>query len=275
MKIFVFITVLFGVITSALGQDVQDYQYVKVPEKFDFLKEENQYQLNALTAFLFDKKGYEVNFRENIPAGIDPCEVLQADVHSSSGLFRSRLYFSLKNCKNETVFTSDTGVSREKDFKTSYHEALRNAFESLEEFDPSKKEILIDPNVSSDEIEALEEQQREIFADSAVKEQETEPEKASSAEKVAMETASEGKKFTNGPLSYVLKPTSNGFELFKEGDREKFATLLKSGGGNNFLYASKNISGNAFFDTSGNLVVEYLDPNSQQLVTVVYKLQAQ
>ena len=91
-------------------------------------------------------------------------------------------------------------------------------------------------------------------------------------------TPSEAKnlqKFTNGPVTYLLEKTSTGYDLFREGEQEKFAGLMKSGGGSNYLYSSKNVSGNAFFDSQGNLVVEYLDPNSQQLISIHYKLQAQ
>lgn len=278
MKTIFFIFFCFGIVTSGLGQQVQNFRYIKVPVKFEFLKEENQYQLNALTGFLFEKKGFEVIYMEDIPAGIDRCEVLQADVHSDSGLFRSKLFFTLKNCKNETVFTSETGVSSEKNFKTSYHEALRNAFKSLEQFNSSNAGVVVDPIVSSDEIDVYGEQPEEVIIDPVVTAQEIEaiePVKSASEVKVSAGGASENKKFTNGPVIYILKNTSVGFELYKKVDNKKFATLLKSGGGDNFLYSSKNISGNAFFDTSGNLVVEYLDPNSQQLVSVIYKLQAQ
>ena len=37
------------------------------------------------------------------------------------------------NCKNQVVFKSDIGMSREKDFKTAYHQALRAAFSSVSE----------------------------------------------------------------------------------------------------------------------------------------------
>lgn len=249
--------------------------------KYDFLKQENQYQVNALTAFLFEQKGYKVLYRENIPAGIDPCDVLKADVHSDSGLFRSRLYFTLENCKKETVFTSETGVSRDKDFKTSYHAALREAFNSLEEATNrtgSGMEVVIDPVTTSDEIDALDKQPEEIIVDPVVTAQEIASEESkenSSVENSGKSAISGGKKYRNGTVNYLLEKTSAGFDLFKEGKKEKFATLLKSGGGDNYIYASENISGNAFFDTSGNLVVEYLDSKSQQLVSVIYKLQAQ
>jgi hypothetical protein len=75
----------------------------------------------------------------------------------------------------------------------------------------------------------------------------------------------------NGNVTYNLRSTPEGFEMFRGGDAETFATLIKSGGGENYLYSSKNVSGNAFFDTQGNLIVEYLDPNTQQLVNVIYK----
>lgn len=283
MKKFIFLFLCFGITTTFLGQDLNSYKYVKVPVKYDFLKQENQYQLNALTAFLFEKKGFKVLYRDIIPQGIEPCDVLQSDVHSDSGLFRSRLFFTLKNCKNEIVFTSETGMSREKEFKDSYHEALRDAFNSLEQAAPeksvAKNEIaVIDPVPTSEEIEALEEQPKGIIVDPVVTAKEIEslpPKEGSSAEEKATVGASEGKIYTNGTVKYSLAKTPSGFELFREGSNEKFAILLKSGSGDNYIYASKNVSGNAFFDTSGNLVVECLDPNSEQLVSVAYKLQAQ
>ncbi|NJW53938.1 hypothetical protein [Salinimicrobium oceani] len=274
MKKIICLLFCFGITTTFLAQNLESYQYIKVPIKYEFLKQENQYQLNALTAFLFEKKGYQVLFREEIPTGIDPCNVLKADVKSDSGLFRSRLFFTLQNCKNEIVYTSETGVSAEKNFKASYHEALRSAFESFEKnaFDssiaqvPEKKspvtteeraqEVIIDPVVSVKEVEALEETVEEIPTEGEVENVNT-----------------TGKTFTNGSINYLLKSTPSGYELFKKGSEKKFASLLKSGGGKNFIYASENISGNAFFDTSGNLVVEYLDANSQQLISVIYKLQ--
>lgn len=271
MKNFIFLLFCLGITLSAFAQNLQDYSFVKVPVKYEFLKEENQYQLNALTAFLFEKKGFEVLYREDIPAGIDPCDVLQAEVHSDSGLFRSKLFFTLKNCENEIIFTSETGVSREKDYKDSYHEALREAFSSLDRAALNKK-------TGSKDVEIVEERAKEVIVDPVVTAEEMEelkPKQDSSAGEKSRAVPLDEKKFSNGPWNYTLKKTSVGFELYRDDMKEKFATLLKSGGGNTYLYASETISGNAFFDSSGNLVVEYLDPNNQQLVSVTYELQVQ
>ena len=44
-------------------------------------------------------------------------------------MMTSKVQFILTDCANKTVFTSEIGKSREKEFKKSYQEALRNAFE--------------------------------------------------------------------------------------------------------------------------------------------------
>ena len=283
-SIILFFTLLFGVTGNIFGQDLSHYQYVKVPNQFEFLKHQNQYELNALTAFLLEKYGFEALYEEEVPAGVDPCNVLLANVHNKSGLFRSRLYLTLENCKDEVVFTSKTGVSREKNFQKSYHEALRDAFTSFKELrkDP---EVIIDPvpetemaekNTTPAEViidpvpapEKVQEKPSEVIVDPVITSEEMEK----AEEEESNRTSSEDHlQFVNGPVNYLLKQTAVGFELYRKGEKEKFGTLLKSGGGENFLYSSKNLSGNAFFDAQGNLVVEYLDPNTRQLVSVIYK----
>lgn len=276
MKKYIFYLVFcFGMFASVAAQDLNDYRYVRVPERFEFSKEDNQFQLNALTAFLLEKKGFTALYKKGIPQGVDPCEVLTVNVHNESNLFRSRLYVTLEDCNNQTVFTSQTGSSKEKEYQVSYHEALREAFASIEElnYNPNVAEkntsginaaeneqipeVIIDPAITSEGIEKV-----------AAKEISSRENKISSQE-------DQIQKFLNGPNTYILMKSAVGYDLFKEGQQEKFAGLMKSGGGDNYLYSSKNVSGNAFFDTHGNLVVEYLDPNSQQLVTITYKLQAQ
>lgn len=268
----------FFLIISIVGagelfcQNLESYKYVRVPEKFEFLKHENQFEVNALTAFLFEKYGFEVIYKEKIPPGVDACDVLEADVHSKGGLLKSQLYVTLENCNKQVVFTTKNGVSREKDYRRSYHEALREAFTSFDELQ-NKSEVIIDP-VPQDEI---------VKKESIPTEEQTEPTSASNqpaqviinpivtAEEMENVQNDDVIVLINGAVTYHLKSTPEGFAMFKKGQTDKFASLIKSGGGDNYLYSSKNVSGNAFFDTQGNLIVEYLDPNTQQLVNVIYK----
>lgn len=103
--------------------------YVVVPERYEFQKNNNAHQLNELTKFLLEKQGFKVFYEGNVPAEVfsNPCNVLKANVLNSSGMFVTKLQFTLNDCLEKQVFTSEIGTSREKEFKKAYHEALRNA----------------------------------------------------------------------------------------------------------------------------------------------------
>lgn len=272
----IFVAVFFlGLAGSVTAQELSQYQYVRVPEKFDFLKEENKYQLNALTAFLFEKFGFTPLYEEPTPEGVQPCDLLYAKVHNESGIFRTKLYVTLENCNNEILFTSKTGTSREKDYKASYHEALRNAFESIEELQHSwTGEIVIDPIISEEERKDREKTSTEdsipaeVIVDPVISSEERE--EVRNSRKELSENSYAGT-YSNGAVSYELKKSSPGYDLFKTGKKEPFAQLIKSGSGENYLYSSEKVSGIAFFDTQGNLVAEYVDPNSGQVITVTYR----
>ena len=56
-----------------------------------------------------------------------PCNLLKADVKNESNMMTSKLRLVLTDCTNKEVFSSEVGKSREKEYKKSYQEALRNA----------------------------------------------------------------------------------------------------------------------------------------------------
>ncbi len=115
--------------------NLNNYKYVIVPKKFDFLKEENQYRLNGLAKFLFEKYGFEsIMEGEGYPEDMvaNRCLALKSDVIKDSGLFKTKLNIILKDCNDRVVYTSQVGESREKEFAKAYNDALRKAFESFE-----------------------------------------------------------------------------------------------------------------------------------------------
>ena len=139
---YIFTLIAFLLITSIYSQsNLNDYKFVIVPNKYDFLKEADQYQLNSLTKFLLEKENFTVLFDDNLPSEIanNRCLALYSTVLNESGMFKTSLIVQLKNCKNEIVFASKEGVSREKEYKKAYHEALRNAFKSFKEANYSYK----------------------------------------------------------------------------------------------------------------------------------------
>jgi len=132
---YIFIVIVLYFVTNTFSQpNLNDYKYIIVPNSFDFLKSKDQYQLNSLTKFLFNKYGFtaimedEVFLQDLVDNG---CLALRSDVEKLNGLFKTKLVVVLRNCKNEIVFTSEVGASREKDFKRAYNLSLRNAFKSF------------------------------------------------------------------------------------------------------------------------------------------------
>ena len=58
-KKILFLTVFCIMTLSIVGQSkINNYKYVIVPSKFEFLKKKDQYQTSSLTKFLFEKYGF-------------------------------------------------------------------------------------------------------------------------------------------------------------------------------------------------------------------------
>ena len=144
-KFFTIILTCF-IATSVFAQaNINNYKYVIVPNKFDFLKAKNEYQLNSLAKFLFNRYGFEVVMEgSDYPNDLvlNRCLALESDVIRESGLFKTKLKIELKDCNDKTLYTSPLGASREKDYKTAYNLALRDAFKHMEatsyKYEPSE-----------------------------------------------------------------------------------------------------------------------------------------
>ena len=135
--------VAFIIMTSVFSQSKLDnYKYIIVPKKFDFLKEVDQYRLNGLTKFLFNKYGFSAVMEgDEYPADLiaNRCSALKSDVLEDGTLFKSRLTVVLKDCNDQIIYTSQVGESREKEYSKSYNEALRAAFNSIADLNYSYK----------------------------------------------------------------------------------------------------------------------------------------
>ncbi|MFB9054441.1 hypothetical protein ACFFVB_15235 [Formosa undariae] len=135
MKKIILLLVVSVCFSSFAQSNLNDYKYVVVPNKYDFLKESNQYQLNELTKFLFEKKGFSAMMEGDemsVEQEFNRCLILRSDVKNESNMFTTKLVVVLKDCKNKVVFETAIGVSKIKEFKKAYHAALRDAFNSFD-----------------------------------------------------------------------------------------------------------------------------------------------
>jgi hypothetical protein len=137
MKKYILTTIFFVSAFASAQNTINDYKYVIVPIKYDFLKEENGYRLNTLTKFNLNKMGFTAFYAtEELPAEIasDRCTKLYLDVQKLSSFLSTKLVIVFKDCQNNVVHTSEEGRSKSKEFAVAYPEALNEAFQSLFNF---------------------------------------------------------------------------------------------------------------------------------------------
>jgi hypothetical protein len=131
----ILLSVVLFVVNTTFAQSLNDYKYIIVPTKFEFLKESNQYNLNTSAKLLFQKYGFETfMIDDELPTEIanNRCKALYADVVEDKSMFITKLTIVLKDCKDKIVYESAVGKSKEKDFQASYTQAFREAAKSFE-----------------------------------------------------------------------------------------------------------------------------------------------
>lgn len=127
---------LFVVSISMYSQkkSMHNYKYIVVKKQFSFLKSKDQHQTSSLVKFLFDKNGFiAVLSDEKFPEELfeNKCMALYAEVKGSTSFFTTKNTIELKDCYGNKIVVSKEGISKKKDYKKAYHEAIRNAFESI------------------------------------------------------------------------------------------------------------------------------------------------
>lgn len=131
-KIILFLVLLLSV--PGFSQSVNDYQYVFVPNRFTGFSETNQYNLNTITKIMLKKYGFKSYMAtDSVPDEIinNSCKKLYADAVKGTSPFKAQLKVVLKDCKDKVVYETGFGVSKDKDLRKAYYEALLDAFKSF------------------------------------------------------------------------------------------------------------------------------------------------
>ncbi|MXV37329.1 hypothetical protein GO491_01365 [Flavobacteriaceae bacterium Ap0902] len=118
----------------ANAQQVSDYQYISVPNKFsDF--DANQFSLNNTLKILLKKRNYEpLGENKNYwpeEVKLNPCRVLTADVFNTSSFLKNKLTLVLKDCNDEVVLKEEA-ISDIKAYKEGYTDALQQIVATMQ-----------------------------------------------------------------------------------------------------------------------------------------------
>ena len=276
---------IVGLSFTTFGQDLNSYKYVVVPERFDFLKESNQYQLNELTKFLFEKYGFTAflsNEEKPLDWNSNPCNILHAVILPESGLFKTGLQVVLKDCQDKDVFISKKGASRDKDYKAAYQEALRDAFSSIEAINyvyQQKPTIELSGVVANkaEKVEEAQPKQRKM-------EQQPEEVIVSAVPQAVIQTpkvedlgaaANAQSTYVLGNVEFYILDAEFGYQLFLKQINEPFAKLVKTESAGHYIYSTIQGHGIAYFDKDGNLKVEILNAKDNSTLVKTYSLKDQ
>jgi len=235
----------FGIAQNA----IDDYSYIVIPEKFDFLQEKDQYQLNSLTRFLFDKHGFNAYFPNDLP-NVRRCDGLWAEVSGSPAMIYTKVTISINDCNGNPLFVSQEGRSKLKALDKTFQDALRKAFKSIEALGVNQRDI---QDQSSPEV-PIDHKEKVVPPPPSPAVQNTED---STGEIQDIKTAVKSQIYTFSGKQYTLVPKKFGYtviELSAKGELPKGRLLAKGVG----VYRFEDAFGNSFrasFNDRKELVV--------------------
>lgn len=230
---------------NVFSQSINDYQYVIVPAKYDFLKVENRFNLNTTTKLLLEKYGFVVYMNnQELPTQIanNRCSSLTAHLVDDNSMLQTRVKLVLKDCQGKVVFETQMGTSREKDYGRAYNEAFRDAAKSFEtlnyKYNGSNKTIPAENQAVTTQTKVT----TEVFK---------------SSETVVPVNRTPTHTMANG--QFYAQPIQNGFQLVNT--EPKVIYKLYNTSVPDFFIATKGEQQGVFFKKDNNWYFEYYQSN--------------
>ncbi len=259
IKVFTILMSLAFIVGAFSQSNLNNYKYIIVPKKYDFLKETDQYRLNGLTKFLFEKYGFlTLMDGDNYPDDLlkNRCLALNSNVINDSGIFKTKLKVELKDCADKVVFASDIGETREKDFGKAYNEALRNAFISFEaisyKYEPKENKV---SGIENQELQKEPEILKEEKMTEVIPVEETNV--GAVAAIAAIETAISPSDDKNVSDILYAQVTENGFQLVDSTPKVIYK-IMETGLSKVFVVDGKN---GILYEKDGNWILEFYEGN--------------
>ncbi|WP_405410444.1 hypothetical protein [Maribacter sp. Asnod1-A12] len=133
MKTVIALLFTFIGLSSFAQTNLNDYKYIIVPKKFDAFKNMNQHQTSTLIKHLFTGKSFVAVYDDQLPEDlkVNRCLGLIADLQDDSNLFSTKTTINLIDCNDKVVFNSMQGISKEKEYKEAYNEAIKESMRSF------------------------------------------------------------------------------------------------------------------------------------------------
>lgn len=287
MKIVIALVFTFIGFSSFAQTNLDDYKYIIVPKKFDAFKNMNEHQTSTLVKHLFTGKGFVAVYDDQLPEDLkfNRCLGVLADLQDDSSMFSTKTTINLIDCNDKIVFSAMEGISKEKEYKVAYNEAIRESMRSfngmnysytakdkkdeavtvnfrndVKKLDESKASKVLEaekaaeevnvkraPNVISEETEKTQYFKDNTPVESNIKKTETQKPGFKSLEV---------KKPSPAAMLYA-QATDNGYQLVDSSPKVRM-NLLKSSTDNVFM-AKTDTKNGMVYQKDGNWIFEYYE----------------
>ena len=267
-KLVAVIFLFMVIISKSFSQkSLSDYSYVIVSEQFEFQQEKDQYQLNSLTKFLFNKYGFHAYFDREVPLNVFRCDGLWAEAEGTPGFIITKVQLVLRDCTGEVIYRTNYGKSKVKDYKKAYYESVRNAFNDIIKLNVNQKDIEVvdidittDSQNSTDNTKNLSVVETSIIATNSIKGKPLKKVEPTIEKTITLNLPLN--KYTNynymGTV-FLLRKTAIGYSLYQElidtdDDLLLIGKITVKGSDINFKN-EKDKTVEVFFDESNNLII--------------------
>jgi hypothetical protein len=250
-----FFIVLF-ITTSVFSQQskLDKYQYIIVPDKFDFVRSTDQYKTSSLTKFLLSKKGFKVFLSsEKLPQELQKnrCTALMVNIKDESSMFTTKSTIIIQDCHGKVLYTSKIGKSKEKSFQKGYQESIRNAYASMNDFEYSFTPPIVVMKEEKKEVTLTKKTPNKLVVPiTTVQEVVVTPEVKKEVETIRI-------KVSNAINVLYAQPINNGFQLINT-KPEVIFSILNTNLKNVFMLKDRN---GIFYKIGENWVSEFYENN--------------
>ena len=241
-------------ITFFYGQQVSDYQYIYIPEKFND-QDVNKYGLNDLLQLKLKQKKFTVitESKENWPEELlqNPCQILTADLLNTSNMFKNKLKVEFKNCDNKTIGLVD-GISSIKEFEPGMREALEVAAKKIPMSAPVEKSMTLQKEETPNQVEIVKKDSPVVA--------ETKKAQVVPAPKTEATASQKAEFYSNGSLTLTKIFLTNGdFILVNPNNSVPYATFKPSTKKEVYRVQLGNGASTLGYLEDGTIVVELAD----------------
>jgi uncharacterized protein with FMN-binding domain len=261
-KLVLVIFLFMGIISKSFSQkSLSDYSYVIVSEQFEFQQEKDQYQLNSLIKFLFNKYGFHAYFDREVPLNVFRCDGLWAEAEGTPGFIITKVQLVLRDCTGEEVFRTNYGKSKVKDYKKAYYESVRNAFDDIIKLNVTQKDIeVVDIEITSDSQNSTDNTKNLSVIETSIKKKPLKKDESTIEKTIKLNLPLN--KYTNynymGTI-FLLRKTAIGYSLYQElidadDDLLLIGKITVKGSEINFKN-EKDKTVEVFFDESNHLII--------------------